>query len=68
MQDLLANLSAKRITLQHIPAKPPSPVLTMVDFVSRNPVPCTLPTFTVCKQAENRDITFFGRADQVWFD
>jgi hypothetical protein len=39
IQDLLASLSARRITLQHISAKLSSLVLTMVDFAIRNPVP-----------------------------
>ena len=48
LQDLLTNLSAKRFTLQLLSAKLPSPLLTQVDFASRNPVPCTQSSCTIC--------------------
>ena len=49
LQDLLTNLSAKRFTLQLLSAKLPSPLLTQVDFASRNPVTCTQSSCTICK-------------------
>ena len=49
LQDLLTNLSAKRFTLQLLSAKLPSPLLTQVDVASRNPVPCTQSSCTICK-------------------
>ena len=51
LQDLLANLSAKRFSVQLMSAKLPSPILAMVDFFSRNPVQCTTPTCTICSDA-----------------
>jgi len=48
LQDLLANLSSKRFSIQLMSAKLPSPILSMVDFFSRNPVTCTSPSCTIC--------------------
>ena len=41
-------------------AKIPSPILSYVDFASRNPIECTNPKCTICKEAETPDLTFFG--------
>ena len=48
LQDLLVNLSAKRFSIQLMSAKLPSPILSMVDFGSRNPVECNLSSCTIC--------------------
>ena len=63
LQDLLSNLSAERIKVIHMSAKIASPILQVVDFGSRNPVDCTLPTCTICTDSASPDITFFGKAD-----
>ena len=60
LQDLLANISAKRMTVQHISAKIPSPLLQLVDFASRNPVKCNIKECTICEELENSDTTFLG--------
>ena len=62
LQDLLANLSAERIKVLHMSAKLSSPILSLVDFASRNPVECSTPGCTICKDSETPDITFFGKA------
>ena len=49
LQDLLANLSAKRFTVQLLSAKIPSPILHVVDFASRNPASCDTIKCTICK-------------------
>ena len=49
LQDLLVNLSAKRFSIQLMSAKLPSSILAMVDFSSRNPVQCDVPSCTICK-------------------
>ena len=61
LQDLLANLSAERVKVLHMSAKLSSPILRMVDFASRNPVECSTPGCTICKDSENPDVTFFGK-------
>ena len=61
LQDLLANLSAERIKVLHMSAKLSSPILRLVDFASRNPVDCSTPGCTICKDSENPDVTFFGK-------
>ena len=63
LQDLLSNLSAERIKVVHMSAKIASPILQVVDFGSRNPVDCTLPMCTICKDSVSPDVTFFGKAD-----
>ena len=60
LQDLLSNLSAHRISLQHISAKRPDPTLRMIDYNSRNPVECKLDTCTICEGLLNPDQTFVG--------
>ena len=42
-------------------AKLSSPILQLVDFSSRNPVDCTTPGCTICKDSESPDFTFFGK-------
>ena len=42
LQDLLANFSFLRVSIQHISAKLPSALLKMIDFNSRNPVTCEI--------------------------
>ena len=59
LQDLLVNLSSRRISIQHISAKLPSPLLTMVDFASRNPVECTSIPCSICEDVKAHDVTFF---------
>ena len=61
LQDLLANLSAERIKVLHMSAKLASPILSLVDFASRNPVDCSTPGCTICRDSEHPDITFFGQ-------
>ena len=56
LQDLLTNLSAKRFSLQLLSAKLPSPLLTMVDFGSRNPVQCLQGSCTICKDTMPAEI------------
>ena len=56
LQSLLTNLSAKRFSIQLISAKLPSPILQMVDFASRNPVTCSLPSCSVCKDTNTVDV------------
>ena len=51
LQDLLTNLSAKRFTIQLLSAKLPSSILQMVDFGSRHPVECNVPSCSICKDA-----------------
>ena len=60
LQDLLANMSALRMSIQLMSAKQPSPLLQMVDFNSRHPVECDLELCTICKDLQQPDITFFG--------
>ena len=59
IQDLLSNLSAKRMRIQLISAKLPSP-LKYIDFSSRNPVQCTLTDCKICQEIEQPDTTLFG--------
>ena len=61
LNDLLANLSSKRMTIQLISAKLPSPLLAMVDFASRNPVECDVDTCNTCHELLASNTTFFGR-------
>ena len=56
LQELLANLSSKRMTLQHISAKLPSPLLAMVDFASRHPVTCSIDSCTICHEHPDCEI------------
>ena len=42
LQDLLENITSKRMTVQLISVKLPSPLLSQVDFASRNPIKYTL--------------------------
>ena len=60
LQDLLANVTAENIQVLHMSAKLPSPILSYVDFASRNPIECKNSKCTICKQSESPDITFFG--------
>ena len=60
IQDLVANLSAKRMVVQLISAKLPSPLLQYIDFSSRHPVQCTLSDCRICREVEEPDTTFFG--------
>ena len=60
LNDLLGNLSALRLSVQHISAKLPSPLLSMVDFASRNPVECNDPSCRVCLDLSQSDTTFVG--------
>ena len=63
LMDLLVNMSHMNVTLQHISATTPSPILTLVDFGSRNPVPCTHENCSICKMAseEKMDRTIIGK-------
>ena len=58
MQDLLANLSAKRMGVQQISTRLLSPLLKIIDFKSQNSVECTLMTCTLCKEMKEANITF----------
>ena len=60
LQSLLSNVSAKRMSIQHISAKLPSSLLSMVDFASRNPVPCNIPHCSICQDNLNSDTAFLG--------
>ena len=60
LQDLLANLSSHRLSVQLISAKLPSPLLQYIDFSSRHPVECTLPDCQVCLEAQKPDTTIMG--------
>ena len=60
LQDLLANLSAKLMSVQHILAKLPSPLPQLVDFASRNPIECNILECTICTDLENSDVSFLG--------
>ena len=62
MNDLLENLLALRLSVQHILVKLPSPLLSMVDFASRNPVECSNPACRVCQEHAQSEIMFFGAA------
>ena len=49
------------MSVQLMSAELPSPLLTMVDFASRNPVTCKLEDCTICKRIESEtQTTFFG--------
>ena len=61
LQDLLANLTSKRIVLQLISAKLPSPILHMVDFASRHPVRCDVSLCNICKEMAAYETTICGR-------
>ena len=52
-------LSAERISVQHISARLPSPILTMVDFDSQNPIECCLKDCTICDDINHPDPVFF---------
>ena len=66
MQDLLANLSSKSLTVQLMSAKLPSPLLTMVDFSSRHPVQCQLEACRVCQDNEvDTRTTYIGGAAHI---
>ena len=65
LQDLLYNLSSKRMSVQQISAKLPSPLLKMIDFASRNPVECLDPQCPVCLEIKQDDTTFFGKVNAV---
>ena len=56
LQDLLANLSAKRFSIQLMSAKLPSPILSIVDFASRNPVQCNFPLCTICADCSTTSV------------
>ena len=60
LQDLLANLSSHRMSVQLISAKLPSPLLLYIDFSSRHPVDCTLSDCRVCLEANKPDLTVMG--------
>ena len=61
LQDLLTNLSIHRVRLQHISAKLPSSLLTMIDFNSRNPVKCDKKLCSICQEMNNPEVTYFGK-------
>ena len=63
LQDLLVNISAENITVKHISAKLPSPILKYVDFASRHPIECDDDKCTICRESKNPDVTFFGSAN-----
>ena len=66
MQDLLANLSSRSLTVQLMSAKLPSPLLTMVDFSSRHPVQCQLEACRVCQDNEvDTRTTYIGGAAHI---
>ena len=60
LQDLLVNMSAKRLTIQLISATTPSSILTLVDFASRNPVPCDVEKCSICKDVNTPCTAFLG--------
>ena len=60
LQDLLANLSRLRMSVQLISAKLPSPLLQYIDFSSRHPVECTLADCRVCLEVNKPDLTVMG--------
>ena len=55
LQNLLTNISSKRMTIQHLSAKLPSPLLKAIDFASRNPVNCDSELCRVCKDIEDEE-------------
>ena len=60
LQDLLANVSAENIQINHISAKLPSAILEYVDYASRHPIECENESCTICSESEHPDITYFG--------
>ena len=61
LQNLLANLSAHRMRVQYISAKLLSPLLSLIDFSSRQPVPCDILTCRICQEATEVDTAFLGQ-------
>jgi hypothetical protein len=59
IQDLIANMLAKKMSIQLISAKLPSPLLTMMDFHSRNPVQCNSDLCRICTKVLNSSKTTF---------
>ena len=55
VQNLLTNISAKRMVIQHISAKLPTPLLQMIDFYSRNPVNCDVNNCRICREVKEEE-------------
>ena len=73
VQDLLTNLSSKRMKVQHLSAKLPSPLLELVDFVSRHPIKCSEDQCRICVNMLSADTVFLGKtetlaSDKAWQD
>jgi len=62
MNDLLENLSALRLSVQHISARLPSPLLSIVDFASWNPVECNVPNCRIGRELMQPETSYPDKA------